>query len=298
MNTVILGANGQLGTHFYNYYKTNKNFYFFSSSGRKNKFIKGSLLDFKKLSPKIKKIKPKIIINCFAYTNVDEAEINKQKALLANSIGVRSLANYCKCNNIYLIHFSTDYVYSGNKKVGKWKEKSVCNPKNFYGKSKLLGEKSILRSKCRYAILRLSWLYGQYGKNNFIKKIISFSKSKKIINIVDDQYGTPTSTNLTISMVEKILFKIKNNEFVDGIYNLCPKGFVNRYNLLLYILNQYYGRGKYNNIKINKVKTKNFRLVAKRPLNTKMCSKKISKYLNTKLKNWQFELKKYIKNIN
>ncbi len=296
MKVCIIGSSGQLGYHLYEKFKKNSNYYFFSSKILKPQFIKGSLTHVNQLILKLKKIKPSVIINCSAYTNVDRAEIEKKKAIILNSKSVKILSEFCYKNKVILIHFSTDYVYSGKGK-NMWKENSLSKPINYYGISKFNGEKSIIKSNCKFIILRLSWLYGIYGKENFIIKIIKLAKIDKKITMVNDQFGSPTSTELVILVLKKILNKIKQNKFKSGVFNLCPKQSVNRYELSKYILNNYFNRKFLQSIKIYSTSTKNLNLLALRPLNSRMNTNKIKKFLKVEIKNWKFYLDKYLKNI-
>ena len=131
MKICVIGSNGQLGRHLFNKYKKNKYFFFFSSSLNKSPFLKGELTKVNQLIFLLNKIKPNVIINCSGYTNVDKAELEKKKANYINFKAVQTLSKYCFKNNIVLIYFSTDYVYSGNGNLA-WKEISDCNPINLY----------------------------------------------------------------------------------------------------------------------------------------------------------------------
>ena len=115
--------------------------------------------------------------------------------------------------------------------------------------------------------------------------------------MVKDQYGSPTSTDLVISVLRKILTKIKKNKFQSGIFNLCPARNTNRYNLSRYILNRYFNKTFYKKLQINKIDTKDLNLVALRPLNSRMNTYKISSLLNIKVKSWKYYLNKYLKCI-
>ena len=247
MKICIIGSSGQLGLHLYNTFKKNKKFFFLSSTSKKYPFLKGDITKTKQLNLLLDKIAPSVIINCSAYTNVDKAETQKKKASVINFKGVKKLSEYCYKNYITLIHFSTDYVYSGEGNLS-WLESSKCNPVNYYGYSKLRGEKSIITSKCKYIILRLSWLYGKYGKENFILKLIKVSKTKSKLYMVSDQYGSPTNTLLVILVLKNILKKIKNNEFKSGVFNLCPSRVVNRYELSKYILSSFFKKDFYKKL--------------------------------------------------
>ena len=164
MKICVIGSSGQLGLHLYEKFKKNKKINFISSKKSKINFLKGNLIQLKNLISKLDKIKPTIIINCSAYTNVDKAEFQKKKTYLMNYKAVKILSEYSFKNNIYFIHFSTDYVYSGKEKK-IWSEKDICKPIN-YSYTKYIGENAIIKSKCNFIILRLSWLYGKFGKEN------------------------------------------------------------------------------------------------------------------------------------
>lgn len=297
MNTVVIGSNGQLGRHVFETFKKKKNFFFFSSSNKKSQFIYGNLNQIKILLNKISKIKPKIIINCSAFTEVDKAENQKKEARMINSSSIKTLSQFCYKNKIFLIHFSTDYVYSGSGNK-PWDENSKSNPINFYGLTKKLGEQNIVKSKCNFIILRVSWLYGLYGKNNFVVKIFKNIKSNKKLFIVDDQVGSPTNTDLVIKVLKKILANINKKKKISGIFNLCPKGFVDRYNLSHFILKNSKKKRIYKFLKIQKIKTKDLQLMARRPLNSRMNINKISNYLNIEIKSWKYYLKNYLINLN
>jgi len=135
---------------------------------------------------------PDIVINCAAYTQVDKAEEERNKAFLVNGIGVQNLALVCNDDNIPLCHISTDYVFDGEKKI-PYTPFDHTNPINTYGESKLAGEKYIEWAMTRFYIIRTSWLYGKAG-NNFVSTILRLSKEKQQLRVVDDQRGSPTST--------------------------------------------------------------------------------------------------------
>lgn len=296
MNICVIGSSGQLGKHILATFKKDSNFFFFSSTLKKKPFLNGNFKKPKDLINKLKKIKPHVIINCSAYTQVDKAEIEKKDAKIINSQSIKILSRYCARNNIFLIHFSTDYVYSGTGKL-PWSESAKCKPINYYGHSKHEGEKYIVNSNCKYIILRLSWLYGKYGKNNFVLKILRNTKLYKELNIVSDQFGSPTSTDLVIKVLKKFLVNIKKKQQYSGIFNLCPNGITSRFKLSHFILKNYLKKEIYDNLIINKIKTKELKLTARRPLNSRMNINKISNYLNFEIKSWQFYLKKYLLSV-
>ncbi|MBO5454844.1 MAG: dTDP-4-dehydrorhamnose reductase [Clostridia bacterium] len=157
-----------------------------------------------------------VVINCAAFTNVDLCESEIEAAYKINCDGVKNLADVCNKENAVLIHISTDYVFDGNKTT-PYTEEDKVNPVTVYGKSKLAGEREA--EKCRkHFILRTSWLYGENGKN-FVKTMISLSKTKEFLKVVDDQTGTPTSA---FDLAKVIYLFINCNDY--GIYHCTGNG--------------------------------------------------------------------------
>lgn len=168
----------------------------------------------------IKETCPDLLINCAAWTNVDEAEEFPERAARVNQVGPRNMARVAKELKIPLVHISTDYVFSG--KSGKpWSTDSKTEPMSSYGLSKLLGEKELTkRLDVNFYILRTAWLYGPYGKN-FSKKILKKAiTSKEPISVVNDQIGQPTTTK---SLAQQI-FKVAKSRVPSGIYHATNTG--------------------------------------------------------------------------
>ncbi len=129
-------------------------------------------------------------INCAAYTAVDKAEIEKEKAHLINVKGVQNLARACSANRVNMIHISTDFVFNGESNV-PYNENAKPEPIGVYGQTKLDGEKEIAKVLSEFFILRTSWLYSEFG-HNFMKSMLRLAEEKSELNIVFDQIGTPT----------------------------------------------------------------------------------------------------------
>jgi len=151
------------------------------------------ITDYKALEDNFEKISPDIVLNCAAYTAVDDCETNKEIALKINGEFLAEIAKLCNKNGAILIHFSTDYVFNGEKASG-YIENDITGPINAYGESKLLGEENIKKNMSKYYIVRTSWLYGPNGKN-FVDTIITIGREKKELSVVDDQHGCPTYTH-------------------------------------------------------------------------------------------------------
>ena len=159
------------------------------------------------------------IINCAGYTQVDQAEKEISEANKINVEGVQNLIDFAEKKSLTLIHFSTDFVFDGNK-MGSYFEKDITNPLSVYGKSKLAGEAVLAKSKCQNVCFRVSWLFSPFGKN-FVKTILKLSKTKKEINVVVDQYGKPTyGIDLAKAILANLnhpgLFKHNTYHFAQG----------------------------------------------------------------------------------
>ncbi|MCX7642181.1 MAG: dTDP-4-dehydrorhamnose reductase [Elusimicrobiales bacterium] len=232
----------------------------------------------------IESIKPDIIINCAAYNNVDKAETDYENALKVNAIALKDIALISSKYKSKIIHFSTDYVFDGNK-TEPYKENDIPNPLNKYALSKLEGEKLLAYNYDNFAIFRVSWVYGE-GQQNFIYKFLSWAKDKKTISVSIDEISVPTSTSF---IVENVLKAIDND--IKGIWHLVPLGYVSRYDWAEKIISL-----KGINIELKKAYQKDFNLSAKRPNFSALDSSALSRELSVSFENWDFYLEKFMKN--
>ncbi|SHG80877.1 dTDP-4-dehydrorhamnose reductase [Winogradskyella jejuensis] len=194
-------------------------------------------------------------VNCAAYTAVDKAEIEPQKAKLVNTIGVKNLALACKRHNVVLIHISTDFVFDGKKKT-PYTEEDQTNPINVYGKTKRDGEIEIQKTLKRYFIIRTSWLYSNHS-NNFVRTILRLSNEKEEIDVVNDQIGCPTyASDLSVFICKIITL---NSEHY-GIYHFSNEGKATWYGFAKQII-EYWQL----NLKLNSVNSNEYITKAKRP---------------------------------
>ncbi len=175
-----------------------------------------NILNAEKVKNLLAEHKPAVVINCAAYTKVDMAEVEKDKAFAVNGVGVYNLAKECKKIGAKLVHISTDYVFDGNKKT-PYHPFDVCNPLNVYGLSKLYGEHLLIHSGCEYLIARTSWLYGIYGEN-FVKKMLELAEERKSIEVVNDQFGSPTFTH---TLAKYLVMLVKKD--VSGIFHVTDR---------------------------------------------------------------------------
>jgi len=181
----------------------------------------------------VQQFTPNIIVNCAAYTRVDDCEIEKELAWHANVTGPENLAKCVDKHGGFLIHVSTDYVFNGRKKVPEpYVETDVPNPVSSYGLSKFEGEKAIRRITDQHIILRTAWLYGIRG-HNFLKTMLKLClrNSDNKIKVVNDQFGSPTWTYRLALQIERL---IETN--YRGIFHASADGYCTWYELAVYFL--------------------------------------------------------------
>lgn len=165
---------------------------------------------------------PKFVINCSAYTDVVGAETNEKKANQINCEGVGYLAEACRMIGAALIHFSTDYIFDGTKD-GYYTENDKPNPLNKYGMSKYKGEHEITRLLDNHFIIRTSWVYSHY-EGNFVHSILNKMLQKKSIDVVNDQYGSPTSAT-DLALLALRICDIQSDKY--GIYHFSSDSHIN-----------------------------------------------------------------------
>ena len=227
-NLLITGCEGQLG-HSIKKLSVNFTEYNFIFKNKHQLDIS----DFSLVKKQIKENKIDTVINCAAYTNVSKAEKNKKLANLINNLAVENLANICFEKSIQLIHISTDYVFDGKKNT-PYNENDRTNPINYYGYSKLEGEKRVLEKELKNsAIIRTSWLYSEL-KNNFVQKIVNKIHKKEKLVVVCDEVGSPTYSNDLALFIIKILSRLNSKQ--AEIYNFSNQGFCSRYEFACEIL--------------------------------------------------------------
>ena len=285
MRIVILGANGQLGQELTKTFKNENDLKIYS---RKELDIS----NFSQVRSMIANYKPYVLINAAAYTAVDKAESDIEESFKVNSKAVENIAKCLNEYGGYLIHYSTDYVFDGEKN-SHYFEYDKTNPINVYGKSKLEGETKIQENMTNFFIFRTSWVIGKYG-NNFAKTILKLAKIKESLNIVSDQIGVPTSTNLISRVTKDLIDDIHNlNPWPFGIYNIAPKGETNWFEIAKKIVNHSSQSDSSIKIKIsniNPILSKDYPFKAKRPTNSLLDTQKLQKNLKFPLPNWEDDL--------
>lgn len=230
----------------------------------------------------IEKVNPEAIIHCAAYTAVDAAEDNEDLCRQINALAVKDIANCAKQLDIPMIYISTDYVFDGTKD-GEYNENDVPNPINVYGKTKYEGEIYVREILEKYYIVRISWVFGENG-NNFIDTMLRLSKDRDLLNVINDQVGSPTYTK---DLSRLLVDMIETNKY--GIYHATNEGFCSWYDFAKEIFNI-----SGVDIKVNPIETSEYPTKATRPMNSKMSKEKLTRQGFCKLRNWKESLEEYI----
>ena len=295
MKILILGSKGQVGSEIANTLinrfkqKYTKDLKIYELSRHDV-----DLCDLEKLKIILFKKSPNIIINAAAYTNVDKAETENVDALKINSKLPGFLGKICKELNTILIHFSTDYVFDGLSSE-PYAEQDSVNPINFYGYSKLEGENSIRNSCNRYIILRTAWVFGKQG-NNFVKTMIKLGKLSQNVKVVSDQVGSPTSSSSIAKAVSEIIYTMKDadeNDYRWGTYHFCGLPYASWASFAQEIFRLAIDKKIISHdINIEKIKSRDFKSIAKRPNFSKLNCNKISNHFNRKPNDWKKSLDK------
>lgn len=278
---IVTGKNGQLGSELQdiacNYPQFD--FHFYSSSEL-------DISNDKQAAAIFKALQPAYFINCGAYTLVDKAETEREKALAINGTGVGNIAKLCSRYNTKLIHISTDYVFNGEG-TAPYREDEPTQPVNYYGFTKLQGEKLALEANSKTAIIRTSWVYSTYG-NNFVKTMIRLMKERPSLNVVSDQVGSPTYA-LDLA---KAIMDIITIGFVPGIYHFSNDGITTWYDFAVAIK-----EGKQLSTTVNPIPSSAYPTPAKRPAYSAMSKDKIVDTFHISLRNWQDSLQECLSQL-
>jgi dTDP-4-dehydrorhamnose reductase len=220
-------------------------------------------------------------INCAAYTNVEKAESEREKAFEINATAVKTLAELCKKNRTVLFHFSTDYVFDG-KASTPYKEEDQTAPINVYGASKLKGEQYIMEVSHAYFIFRTSWLYSQFG-HNFYRTILKKAGEGAELNITTSQTGTPTNANHLAALVVEL---IQENSSDYGLYHYSNTGQTTWYGFAREIL---IASGNLGSVSLKE--DNSYKTIAERPAYSVLDKDKVLSFLNKSIAPWEVALK-------
>lgn len=249
----------------------------------------------------VQSIQPDFIVNAVAFTAVDKAEEEEALAVTINSEAPKVLAEEAASLGAVLVHYSTDYVFDGEKH-GIYTEEDDPNPINAYGRSKLAGELAVQSSGCSYMILRTSWVYASRGKN-FLLTILKLAKERDSLSIVSDQTGAPTSARLIADVTSHCIQRLAHLGAQDGfksdIYHLNSAGSATWYEFAKAIVGAIEDNGglKLPLAEITAINASEFKTLAKRPMNSRLASGKLEKAFSLAMPGWEQGLELCLKEL-
>lgn len=273
---LVVGGNGQLGNCIRKLSEQLTKHYQFEFTDSKTLDV----TDASAVESYISNYNPDFCINASAYTAVDLAETEREKAFAVNASGVANLAEACAENNAVFIHISTDYVFDGDTNI-PYEEDNFTNPIGVYGESKRSGEELALELNPRTIILRTSWLYSEFNKN-FVKTMLNLFESREELNIVADQYGQPTNAN---DLAEAIFQIIETEPKTYGLFHFSNYPETSWFHFAEKIAE--FSKSK---IKLNPISTEEYPTPAKRPKRSTMCLDKIEQIYKVEPKHWEHSL--------
>ncbi|MFS3895591.1 dTDP-4-dehydrorhamnose reductase [Raoultella ornithinolytica] len=263
MRILLTGANGQLGNCFRD--RIPENWYMLATDSSTL-----DITDKEKVLAVINSYKPDVIVNAAAYTAVDKAETEVEKAEKINALGPENLALAAKICGAKLVHVSTDYVFDG-KASSPYTETDMTNPLGIYGKTKLKGELAVTNMLPSAIILRTAWVYSEYG-NNFVKTMIRLGKERNNIGVVSDQFGCPTYAG---DIAQVIIEMLKINAR-GGIYHFCGDKKVSWHEFAEDIFSEAMLQGKIKKVpRVDAITTEQYPTPAKRPQYSVMDTRKL-----------------------
>ena len=271
MNYLIVGKNGQLAKAFARRLESISAEYHAPDESRCDITNAAGIRDI------VDSFRPGVIINCAAYNLVDRAEDERDAAFAVNAGGPRILAEAARDRGAFLVHFGSDYVFDGTKESDLYREEDATNPLNEYGRSKLAGEQAVQEVLAgRSLVLRLSWVFGE-GQQNFIVKLLQWSRSQEFLRVASDEVSVPTWTETVVDATLRAL-----EQGVTGLYHLTNSGYCSRYEWAREILRRK-GIDKF----VRPVSMDVFNLPAKRPRFSAMSSQRITDALNITPPSWE-----------
>ena len=299
MNILLFGANGQVGWEL-----------------QRSLSCLGSLTALGRvqadleqpLQPLIERLRPQVIVNAAAYTNVDRAEVEPARAQRINAEAVGEMAQAASAVGALLVHYSTDYVFDGEKS-SPYCEDDPTGPINTYGRSKLAGEQAIRAvAGCRHLILRTSWVYAARGQN-FARTILERAKTLDRLQIVADTFGVPTSAELLADVTALALYRthLKSTGARDaalepllGTFHLVPSGHTSWHEYAYLLIESARARGVPIRVaahNIEAVPASTFRTAARRPLNSRLDNQRLQQRLGIELPSWQVHVRRFVEEI-
>lgn len=238
----------------------------------------------------LRRERPRVIVNAAAYTAVDRAETDPDRARLVNATAVGRIAAEAARQEATLVHYSTDYVFDGTKD-GCYVEADEPHPLSVYGATKLEGERLIGSSGCRHWVFRTTWVYAAHG-HNFVRTMLRLAQERDELRVVADQFGAPTPASLIATVTARFVGGLTGAAAApeSGLYHLAPHGETSWHGFARHVLAAARDRGLPLRVDLPRVlpiPTSDYPLPARRPRNSRLCTTKLEAALGRRLPDWQ-----------
>ncbi|QRY80151.1 dTDP-4-dehydrorhamnose reductase [Pseudomonas sp. PDNC002] len=258
---------------------------------------RGNLEDLDSLRALVQAERPAIIVNAAAYTAVDKAESDHERAQRVNADAVDLLATLAADLGAWLVHYSTDYVFDGSGSR-PFREDDPTAPLNTYGRTKLAGEQAIRESGCRHLIFRTSWVYAARGAN-FAKTMLRLAADREELRIVADQIGAPTSAELIADVTAQVLARLRDDPQAvpSGLYHLAAGGEVSWHGYARFVIAEAARLGlplRTTAERVLPIMTHEYPLPAPRPANSRLDTNKLGSTFALTLPDWQFHVRRML----
>ena len=291
MKILLLGKNGQVGWELQRSLAPLGEVIALDRHGYNG--LQGDMSQPEAIKQTILRLKPDIVVNASAYTAVDLAETEQDLAKQINFNAVQSIAEACLKIEALLVHYSTDYVFSGQGNAA-FLESSEVDPINIYGKTKAQGEQAIVSSGCKYLIFRTSWVYAAKGKN-FLKTMLNLAQQREELSIINDQIGAPTSAELIADITAQAIPEVIKENSKIGIYHLVASGETSWFEYAKYVFEQATNSGLDLAVKkVNPIPTTAYPTPAKRPHNSRLNNQKIQQTFHLVMPEWKVHVKRTV----
>jgi dTDP-4-dehydrorhamnose reductase len=273
----VLGSNGQVGKALLS---------LLGDRGIGLSHSQADLTQIPKTLEFLNTLRPAALINAAAYTQVDRAETERDLARKINGEAPGALAAWAKSRGIPFVHYSTDYVFSGEGSA-PWKETDAPSPVNFYGETKLEGETSVAAQGQDYLIFRTSWVYDAHGKN-FLNTMLRLGAEKDSLNVVNDQIGAPTfALDIAATTIKALEQSLKQASFPSGVYHLVNSGEISWHGFATRIFELAQGMGQSFKLReLKAIPSSEYPLPAPRPKNSRLSTDKLRNIFGIELRPW------------
>jgi len=288
MKILLLGKDGQVGWELQ---RSLAPLGELVSMGRRE----ANLEDLDGLRDSVRRHRPDVIVNAAAHTAVDKAESEPEKAHRINAEAVGALAEEASQLNAWLLHYSTDYVFDGEK-TAPYSENDPTTPLSVYGSTKLEGEQLIRKHHAKHLIFRTSWVYAARG-GNFAKTMLRLAGEREELKVIADQHGAPTSAELIADVTALTLYRLRQEAgaALAGTYHLVADGETTWHGYAQYVLELAEARGivlKAHSAHVQPISTEAYPLPAARPKNSRLDTSKLANTFNLHLPDWRYHVQR------